>query len=268
MIKVAAAQIEISENIEENYHKSLHYIREAAKHEAEFICFPEGQLSKYIPQYKGLKVENYAIVLDHPYIKGFCEVCRQTHIIASIALCLKIDEKVFASNMIISENGNILGIGKKNHIVQAEHFYEQDYFTPGNEGFKVVDTSIGKIGIVMCFDRHYPESYRTCVLKGADFIVVPVANEKIEPSDIFQWEIRIAAFQNSVNLIMCNRVGLEGNMDFSGESLFVNSNGSIASLAGDQEQLLFAELDIENTTKFRKKKQYLSLRRSEIFELD
>ncbi len=139
MIKVAAAQIKISENIEENYHKALHYIREAAKHDAKFICFPEGQLSKYIPQYKGLKAENYAIELDHPYIKGFCEVCRQTHIIASIALCLKIDEKVFASNMIISENGNILGIG-----------------------------------IVMCFDRHYPESYRTCVLKGADFIVVPV----------------------------------------------------------------------------------------------
>lgn len=268
MVKVAAAQIKISDDMEENYKKTLHYIWKASEHGAKFICFPEGQLSHYIPQYKGLKANNYAIGLDHPYIKGFCEACMQAHIIASIALCLEIDGKVFATNMIISENGKIMGIGKKNHIVQTEHFYEQDYFTAGNEGFQVVETNIGKIGIIVCFDRHYPESYRTCVLKGADFIVVPVANEKIEPSDVFQWEIRIAAFQNSVNLVMCNRVGLEGHMDFSGESVFVNPDGSIVSLASDQEQLLFAELDMEKARGLREKKQYIPLRRTEVFELN
>ena len=268
MVKVAAAQIRIGENMEENYQKALCFIREAAKQGAKFICFPEGQLSQYIPQYKGLKAESYAITLDHPYIKGFCDICRQEGIIASIGLCLEIDEKVFATNIIISENGEILGIGKKNHIVQTEHFYEQDYFTEGDEGFKVVNTSIGRIGIIVCFDRHYPESYLSCVLKGADFIVVPVANEKIEPSDVFQWEIRIAAFQNSVNLVMCNRVGLEGHMDFSGESVFVNPDGSIAALAGDTEQLLFVELDMEKATELRKKKQYIPLRRKEVFGLN
>lgn len=268
MVMVAAAQIKISENMEENYQKALHYIWKAAEQGAKFICFPEGQLSHYIPQYKGLKADNYAIGLDHPYIKGFREACRQAHIIASIALCLEIDRKVFASDMIFSENGEILGIGKKNHIVQTEHFYEQDYFTAGNEGFLVVETTIGKIGVIVCFDRHYPESYLTCVLKGADFIVVPVANEKIEPLDVFQWEIRIAAFQNSVNLVMCNRIGLEGLMDFSGGSVFVNPDGSIAALADNQEQLLFTELNMEKATALRKKKQYIPLRRTEVFELN
>ena len=267
MVKIAAAQISVSDNMEENYQKSLKFIREAAEKGARMVCFPEGQLSHYIPQYPGLVGDDYAIGLDHPYIKGFCEVCKQEHIIASIALCLKIDGKVYAANMIISENGEILGIGKKSHIVQAEHFYEQDYFTAGDEGFHVVPTSIGKIGIIVCFDRHFPESFRTCVLKGADFIVVPVANEKIEPLDIFQWEIRIPAFQNSVNIAMINRVGVEGKMDFSGESIFAKPDGSLASIAGDQEQLLITELDFEKALELRAEKQYIPLRRPEVFEL-
>ena len=268
MIKVAAAQIRVDENMDQNYQKSLQYIHEAAERGAKFICFPEGQLSHYIPQYEGLPINDYVIGLDHPYIEGFCEACKQANIIASVSLNLDISGHVYPSNIIISEKGHILGIGKKNHIVRAEHFYEQDYFTAGNEGFQVVETSIGKIGMIVCFDRHYPESYRTCVLKGADFIVVPVANEKIEPSDIFQWEIRIAAFQNSVNIVMCNRVGLEEAMDFSGETVFVNSDGSIASLADDQEQLIFAELDMEQVSAIRQSKQYIPLRRANMFELN
>lgn len=267
MTKIAAVQMQVSENLQENYEKSLEFIRAAARGGAKMVCFPEGQLSHYIPQYQGRKSEQFAIGLDHPYIKGFCNACRENSIIGSFGLCLEMEGKVYASNMLVSEKGEILGIGKKNHIVQVEHFYEQDYFTPGSEGFRVIETSIGKIGMIVCFDRHFPESYRTCVLKGADFIVVPVANEKVEPNEIFQWEIRIAAFQNGVNLLMCNRVGLEGRMDFCGETVFVNPDGTVAALADDTEQILYAELDMDGVEAYREKKQYLSLRRPEVFEL-
>ena len=109
------------------------------------------------------------------------------------------------------------------HIAQAEQFYEQDYYTPSDEGFKVFDTEFGKIGIVVCFDRHYPESIRTEVLRGADLILIPTVNTKAEPSLMFEWELRVQAFQNSVILAMCNRVGPEGNMCFSGESIVVDA---------------------------------------------
>lgn len=265
MVKVAAVQMQVSDSMQENYEKSLRFIKEAAAGGAKLVCFPEGQLSHYIPQYKGLKSESFALPLDHPYIQGFCEVCKEQHIIASVALNLAIDGKVYPSNMIISEEGNILGIGKKNHIVQAWHFYEQDYFTPGNEGFTVVDTSIGKVGMIVCFDRHYPESFRSCVLQGADFIVVPVANEKVEPNEVFQWEIRIAAFQNSANIVMCNRVGVEGRMDFCGETVFAKPDGTVAAVADDREQVLFAEVDMAEARRLRAEKQYLPLRRPEVF---
>ena len=117
----------------------------------------------------------------------------------------------------------------------------------------------------MCYDRHYPESYRSCVLQGADLIVVPVANDKTEPLELFRWEIRVAAFQNSVNVVMCNRVGREAGMDFCGESVFADASGAVAAAAGDREELLLAELDLAGTAAVREKRQYLPLRRPEVF---
>ena len=181
MVRIAAAQMRVSEDMETNYRKSLEFIKEAAEADAKMVCFPEGQLTHYVPQYKGLKTEDIAIEMDHPYIQGFCDACKENEIIASIAVNLKIAGNVYPSMMLISEKGKILGITKKNHIVYAPHFYEKDYFTPGNEGFPVFDTSIGKVAQIVCFDRHFPESFRTCALKGADFVVTGVANEKIEP---------------------------------------------------------------------------------------
>ena len=95
----------------------------------------------------------------------------------------------------------------------------------------------GLIGIVVCFDRHYPESIRTEALRGAELIIIPAANTKAEPSELFQWEVKVQAFQNSVNIAMCNRVGVEGNMAFSGESLVAGFDGETIALAGDQEDL-------------------------------
>ena len=123
----------------------------------------------------------------------------------------------------------------------------------------------GGPGMIVCFDRHFPESFRTCVLKGADLIIVPVANDKSEPLEIFRWEIRIPAYQNGVNAVMINRVGVEGEMDFCGETMAVNYDGSIAAIADDSEQLLTAEFDTEGAREFRKEKQYVSLMRPEIF---
>jgi len=169
--------------------------------------------------------------------------------------------------MLISEEGEILGITRKNHIVYAPHFYESDYFTQGDEGIPVFDTSIGRVGQIVCFDRHFPESFRTCALKGADFIVTAVANEKIEPCEVFKWEILIPAFQNSVNCLMVNRVGVEGAMDFCGESVFAAPDGTVVAIADDRECILTADLDFERAKELREAKQYLSLRRPEVFEL-
>lgn len=267
-IKVAAAQFSMAESAEENYRNSLRFIARAAAAGAELVVFPEGHLNRYVPQYQGLDPMSFAMPLDHPYVQGLRSACRKHHILACVGLCLLEGQAVYATSVLISENGEILCIGKKNHIVRTDHFYERDYFTPGDEGFAVADTSLGKIGLIVCFDRHYPESYRACVRKGAELILVSVANEKAEPTEMFEWEIRVAAYQNSVNIVMSNRVGVEGAMDFCGQSVLVSPEGEVLARGADTEALLMAEFDMDSPEAVRKKRQYLPLLRPEAFQAE
>ena len=173
--------------------------------------------------------------------------------------------KCYDASLLIASDGEILGIQKMVHIAQAAQFYEQDYYTPSNDGFHVFDTVFGRIGLVICFDRHYPESIRTEALMGADLILIPTANVKAEPSLMFEWEIRVQAFQNSVAIAMCNRVGLEDEMDFSGESLLVDANGDVVCKADDREQLIIAEFDLSESRRIRSSRPYTGLRRPECY---
>ena len=120
--------------------------------------------------------------------------------------------------------------------------------------------------MVVCFDRHYPESIRTEALMGADLILIPTANTAEEPSEMFEWELRVQAFQNSVAVAMCNRVGVEDKMQFSGESLVVDPNGSVLYKAGASEELLFVDADLSHVRPCRESKNYTGLRRVELYK--
>ena len=152
------------------------------------------------------------------------------------------------------------------HIAQNENFYEQDYYTPAEDGFKVFATPFGEIGIVICFDRHMPESIHTCAKKGADLIIVPTANTKAEPMEMFEWEMRVQAMQNQVFIAMCNRVGTEDKMQFAGESIVIDPRGKVLAKADDREQLLVCDIDLQEVKKVRSSLDYLSLRRPEQYE--
>ena len=100
---------------------------------------------------------------------------------------------------------------------------------------------------------------------GADLILIPTANTVDEPSELFQWEIKIQAFHSSVYVAMCNRVGPEGGMDFSGESIVAGPGGETLALAGNGEELLLCEVEPEQARLLREKKPYTQLRRTELY---
>lgn len=265
MAKIAAAQMKMSTNMDENYEKSIAFLKQAAECGADLICYPEVQLSPFFAQYEGRDATPYEVTLDSKYVEGFKEACREHHIIATPNFYVSEGGRTYDTNLMIDENGELLGISKMVHVAQAYQFYEQDYYTPSEDGFIVYDTSIGKIGIVICFDRHYPESVRTCAVKGADLVVIPTANTKSEPMELFNWEVRIPAFQNSTNIVMCNRVGLEDEMDFAGETIFVGPDGNILSIADDTEQLCICDVDLPAAAEMRTAKPYMALRRNEFY---
>ena len=169
--------------------------------------------------FKDENVSDYVMTIDDPYVEGICRACRKNRIFASPNIYIEENGKKYDMSLLINDEGKIVGRQKMVHIAQCENFYEQTYYEPSEDGFPVFDTKLGRIAIVVCFDRHYPESVRTEALHGAELILIPTANTSAEPSELFQWEIKIQAFQNSVNIAMCNRVGKEGDMEFSGESM-------------------------------------------------
>lgn len=265
-MKIALAQMKMSPDKDENYLKTVALVGAAAKKGADLICFPEIQLAPFFPQYEKKTARGYESSQDDRHVQGICAACRDHRIYAAPNFYIREHGKTYDMSLLIDDEGTIIGRQKMVHVAQCEQFYERDYYTPSEEGFDVFDTKLGKIGIVVCFDRHYPESIRTEALRGAELIIVPTANTTAEPSEMFQWEIKVQAFQNSVNVAMCNRVGIEGGMEFSGESIVTDFRGDTAALAGKDEELLIAEIDLPGASEMRAKKPYTSLRRVSLYE--
>ena len=266
-MKIALAQLSLSDNMEQNLAKALNALEDAASHSAQLVCFPEVQLSPFFPQYRRLDASRYAIPIEHEFVKRLQEKCRALNIVGLPNIYLQDGPNRFDASPVIDSDGRLLGVSKMVHIVQIPLFFEQDYYEPSDTGFQVFNTTVGKIGIVICFDRHYPESIRTCTLKGAQLIVIPTAIIKGEPLEMFEWELRISAMQNGVFIAMCNRVGLEGDMDFCGESIVVDPKGEVNVKADDTEQILYTDIDFRMIEESRKNRPYLELRRPEKYEL-
>lgn len=264
-MKIALAQMRLTESINENFEKALHAIETASRQGAQLICFPEVQLTPFFPQYGRLEGSKYSLRIDDEKIRKIREICKKLDIMAVPNVYLHEDTKYYDASLLIDGNGEILGTSKMVHIMQAPYFYEQDYYAPSDTGFKVYDTPVGRIGIIVCFDRHMPESFRLCALQGAELVIIPTANTKDEPLEKFEWELRIPAMQNNIFIAMCNRVGKEDQMDFCGESVVVDPNGDVIVKADAKEQIVYADLDFNMVQKYRQQRPYLTLRRPEVY---
>jgi predicted amidohydrolase len=264
-MKIALVQMEMTERVDENLEKTLRFMGEAAQNYASLVCFPEIQLSPFFPQHRDRDVSKYVMELSHPAVQSIREKCRELGLVAVPNLYLEQGGQRFDASPVIDSDGSVLGVSKMVHIVQAPQFYERDYYTQSETGFQVYETSVGKVGVVICFDRHFPESTRACALKGAELVVIPTANTKTEPLDIFEAEIRVAAYQNNMYIAMCNRVGLEDEMDFCGESLVMDPNGNLIAKAKGREQILYAEILPDLVRESRENRPYFKLRRPEAY---
>ena len=232
---------------------------------AALICFPELQLSPFFPQYAGIDASKYMLSINDESIDRIRKTCKKFGIMAIPNVYLKEKGNTYDTSILISAEGKIVGTSKMVHIMQSHQFYEQDYYDPSDSGFRVFDTPFGKIGIIVCFDRHLPESFRICALQGAEVIIIPTANTKAEPLEKFEWEIRIPAMQNNVFVAMCNRVGKEGEMDFAGESIVVDPNGDVVVKADDGEQIVYTEMDLSLVQKARETRPFINLRRPGVY---
>lgn len=266
-MKLALAQMRMDDDPQVNLEACLRWLERAAQQRAEVVIFPEGQFGPYFPQFPHRDASRYLMTLEHPIVRAFQAHCRALGLSATANIYLAEDAGRYSATVLVGKTGDVLGVSTKLHITCVPSFYEQHYFTPGEVGFPVYDTGSGKVGVVICYDRHYPESIRACALRGAEVVLVPTANTLAENMAMFEWEMRVSAFQNNVFIAMCNRVGREHEMTFAGESLLIGPDGDVLLKGGADEALMCAEIDVAHVARSRAARPYLALRRPELARL-
>jgi N-carbamoylputrescine amidase len=154
------------------------------------------------------------------------------------------------------------------HVPDYACFHEQGYYSLGDLGAPVYETEFGRIGIAICYDRHYPEYMRALALGGAEVVFVPQAGAVGEwPEGLYEAEMRVAAFQNGFFTALCNRVGKEPKLEFSGESFVCSPDGVVIARAGrGAEETLLCDLDLGDIPKSHAQQLFLPNRRAELYD--
>jgi predicted amidohydrolase len=244
MARLAALQHAMSPDIESNLETARRMLEAAAKAGVKLAVFPEVQLSPFFPVRRGNDAGRYVMTADHPAIAALSEMAKAHGIVTVANIYFQDDDGTrFDASPVFDADGTLLGISKMVHVAQFENFWEKDYYASGS-GFDVYDTAAGRLGIVICYDRHFPESYRACALQGAEIIATPTCNLAGEPLDLFAWEMRTLAFQNSVYSILANRCGVEGETSYGGHSVIAGPDGALHAQAGNTESVLTADYDL------------------------
>jgi len=246
MSRIAVLQHAMSDSVDANLETGLRLMRRASNAGATLTVFPEIHLSPFFPVRRGENVDRFAMRRNHPALAALSKSAKDNALVTVANIYFEDDNGTrYDASPVFDADGTLLGISKMVHIAQFENFWEQDYYAPGS-GFDVYDTAAGRLGIVICYDRHFPESYRACALQGAEIIATPTCNLAGEPLDLFAWEMRTLAFQNSVYSALSNRCGVEGDTEYGGHSVITGPDGALLAQAGSDETILLADYDLNH----------------------
>ncbi|MBV70608.1 MAG: acyltransferase [Myxococcales bacterium] len=171
---------------------------------------------------------------------------------------------------VIDADGSYLGKYRKQHIPQTSGFWEKFFFKPGNGGYPVFQTAYAKVGVYICYDRHFPEGWRALGLNGAEIVFNPSATVAGLSEYLWKLEQPAAAVANTYYIGAINRVGIEAPWnigEFYGQSYFVNPRGQFEAMASrDQDELVIADLDLGEIDEVRKVWQFYRDRRPEAYD--
>ena len=205
--------------------------------------------------------------LDGPLVRAFRDKARELGIVVVLNFYERDGDATFDSSPVIDADGTLLGVTRMVHITEYACFHEQGYYSPGDRGAPVFETRAGKIGVAICYDRHFPEYMRALALAGADLVVIPQAGAVGEwPEGLYEAEMRVAAFQNGYFTALCNRVGKEDCLEFAGESFVCAPDGSVTARAGTgTEEILYADVDLASCAGSHARQLFLAHRRPELY---
>jgi N-carbamoylputrescine amidase len=247
MPRIALLQMTCQDRPEPNVKKALKMIDQAAKKGAQIVALQEIFNTPYFPNRKrSQKYFGMAETIPGPTIGRIAAKAKEHGMVIMAPIYEKEMAGVYYNTAaVIGPDGGIIGKYRKMHIPHSDDLIEKYYFKPGNLGFPVFDTPFGKIGILICYDRHFPEGARALGLAGAELLLVPVASPRPTASEVFKKELMGMAIANQYFVAAVNRVGKEAKEEFYGSSLVCDPRGNITAQAGSKkDEILIADIDL------------------------
>jgi len=258
------------ESMIQKHEKAAH---DAASQGAQVMLFQELFYGPYFCQVQDPQYYSYTEhIPDGPTTKRMQDVARQTGMVLVVPMYEE-DEKAsgiyYNTAAVIDADGSYLGKYRKTHIPHVKGFWEKFYFRPGNTGYPIFDTAAGRIGVYICYDRHFPEGWRALGLAGARIVFNPSATSRGLSQYLWRLEQPAAAVANEYFVGAINRVGVEplGDNDFYGQTYFADPRGQLMGDAAsdDKDEVLVRDLDMEQLAEVRNLWQFYRDRRPDAY---
>jgi len=251
-----------------NVARGLQSLETAARAGATLACFAELAFEWFYPQVPAdASFRELAEPIDGPTVTAFQKKARELGIVTVINLYERDGVHAYDSSPVIDADGTLLGVTRMIHITDYPCFHEQGYYTPGDKGAPVFTTKAGRVGVSICYDRHFPEYMRALAVNGADLVIVPQAGAVDEwPEGLYEAEMRVAAFQNGYFTALCNRVGKEEKLDFAGESFVCGPDGQVIARAPKSaDAILYADVNLSETAESNARRLFMKHRRPQLY---
>lgn len=284
ILKVGMVQQSCTTDIEANIAKLTENIRKCAASGAELVVLQELHNSVYFCQTEDASLCDLAETIPGPSTERFGAIARELGIVLVLSLFERRAPGLYHNTaVVIEKDGSIAGKYRKMHIPDDPCFYEKFYFTPGDLGFRPIQTSVGSLGVLVCWDQWYPEAARLMALNGAQLLIYPTAiggvgtdSKEEQQTQRQAWQLvqRGHSVANGLPVITVNRVGHEedpsGSMiglDFWGYSFATGPQGEILAQFGtDEEGVKVVDIDLERTEYVRRGWPFLRDRRIDAYD--
>lgn len=275
-LPVALIQMSCVADPARNVQTALSHVAQAARGGAKLVCLPELFRSLYFCQKQDYKCFQLAEPIPGPTTQLLSAAAKKHKITLVSSLFEKRTGGLYHNTAVVfGPNGKILGTYRKMHIPDDPGFNEKFYFTPGDTGFQPIDTPVGRLGILVCWDQWYPEAARLMALRGAQILIYPTAIgwARGEKKDVCQtqrnaWQTiqRSHAIANGLFVLSINRTGRESNLDFWGTSFVSNPMGHVVAEASTHRaEIVRASLQLSETTTTRQHWPFLRDRRVDAY---
>ena len=282
-MKTGIIQQSNTENRTANIAKLEQNIRFCAAQGAELIIMQELHNGLYFCQTEDPDVFDLAETIPGPSTESFGKLAKELGVVLVLSLFEKRTAGLYHNTaVVIEKDGTIAGKYRKMHIPDDPAYYEKFYFTPGDLGFEAIQTSVGKLGVMVCWDQWYPEAARLMAMTGAEILIYPTAigwestdtdDEKLRQMMAWQIAQRAHAIANGMHVVACNRTGFEpdpsgvtNGIQFWGNSFVAGPQGEIiAQASNDNEENLIVDIDLSRTETVRRMWPFFRDRRVDAF---